>query len=147
MRIWSLHPKYLDPKGLVALWREALLAQSVLKRLAAGDTPGGYSRHPQLSRFLEKASPMACIAQYLRAVQAEAQSRGYRFDAGKIAPDKTRSRIAVSLGQLEFERRHLLAKLERRAPEWRGALEGAEVPEPHPLFKPEPGGVADWERT
>ena len=27
MRIWSLHPEYLDARGLVALWREALLAQ------------------------------------------------------------------------------------------------------------------------
>ena len=30
MRLWSLHPKYLDTKGLIALWRESLLAQSVL---------------------------------------------------------------------------------------------------------------------
>ena len=31
MRLWSLHPKYLDARGLVALWREGLLAQAVLK--------------------------------------------------------------------------------------------------------------------
>jgi hypothetical protein len=31
MRIWSLHPKYLDSKGLVALWRESLLAKNVLR--------------------------------------------------------------------------------------------------------------------
>ncbi|HEU5178767.1 MAG TPA: pyrimidine dimer DNA glycosylase/endonuclease V, partial [Burkholderiales bacterium] len=31
MRLWSLHPKYLDARGLVALWREALLAQAVLR--------------------------------------------------------------------------------------------------------------------
>lgn len=36
MRLWTLHPKYLDPKGLVALWRETLLAQRVL----AGRTRG-----------------------------------------------------------------------------------------------------------
>ena len=28
MRLWTLHPKYLDAAGLVALWREALLAQN-----------------------------------------------------------------------------------------------------------------------
>lgn len=28
MRLWSLHPKHLDPQGLVALWREVLLARS-----------------------------------------------------------------------------------------------------------------------
>jgi hypothetical protein len=29
MRLWTLHPQYLDAKGLVALWREALLAKAV----------------------------------------------------------------------------------------------------------------------
>jgi len=46
MRIWSLHPKYLDAKGLVALWRDALLARHVLQ----GKTTG-YKNHPQLNRF------------------------------------------------------------------------------------------------
>ena len=36
MRLWSIHPKYLGTKGLVALWREALLAQKVLQ----GNTKG-----------------------------------------------------------------------------------------------------------
>lgn len=146
LRIWSLHPKYLDPRGLVALWREALLAQSVLKRLAAGAAPGGYSRHPQLARFLAQPTPVACIAEYLRGVQAEAHSRGYRFDTGKIAPEEAGCRIGVSLGQIEFERQHLLEKLERRAPEWRDSLASADCPEPHPIFDPIPGGIADWER-
>ncbi|MEM3714836.1 MAG: pyrimidine dimer DNA glycosylase/endonuclease V [Nitrososphaeria archaeon] len=30
MRLWSIHPKYLDQKGLVACWREGLLAKKVL---------------------------------------------------------------------------------------------------------------------
>jgi len=30
MRLWSIHPKYLDRQGLLAVWRESLLAQSVL---------------------------------------------------------------------------------------------------------------------
>jgi len=46
VRIWSLHPKYLDRQGLTACWREALLAQAVLN----GATRG-YTRHPQLVRF------------------------------------------------------------------------------------------------
>ena len=46
MRLWSVHPKYLDSKGLVALWREALLAKQVLE----GGTKG-YRNHPQLDRF------------------------------------------------------------------------------------------------
>ena len=27
MRIWTLHPEYLDGRGLTALWRETLLAR------------------------------------------------------------------------------------------------------------------------
>ena len=36
IRIWTLHPKYLDAKGLVAVWREALLAKHVLENKAKG---------------------------------------------------------------------------------------------------------------
>jgi hypothetical protein len=31
MRLWSLHPRYLDAKGLQAVWREGLLAKKVLQ--------------------------------------------------------------------------------------------------------------------
>jgi hypothetical protein len=40
-RIWSLHPKYLDARGLVALWREGLLAQAVLTKLCVFDFDEG----------------------------------------------------------------------------------------------------------
>jgi len=46
MRLWSLHPAYLDARGLGALWREGLLAQAVLR----GKTRG-YRSHPQLERW------------------------------------------------------------------------------------------------
>jgi hypothetical protein len=36
MRLWSLHPSLLDRMGLLALWREGLLAQKVLLGLPAG---------------------------------------------------------------------------------------------------------------
>ena len=41
MRLWTLHPKYLDGVGLVALWREALLARAVsaAARGGIGTTP------------------------------------------------------------------------------------------------------------
>jgi Pyrimidine dimer DNA glycosylase len=80
LRLWSLHPKYLDGPGLVALWREALLAQAVLR----GGTRG-YGHHPQLARFREVASPCGGIARYLRGVHAESLTRGYAFAAGKIS--------------------------------------------------------------
>ncbi|MDI3502728.1 MAG: hypothetical protein PWR13_285 [Archaeoglobi archaeon] len=31
MRLWSIHSKYLDAKGLVAVWREGLLAKKYWK--------------------------------------------------------------------------------------------------------------------
>ena len=46
MRLWSIHPKYLDPAGLTACWREGLLAREVL----CGRT-SGYRNHPQLARL------------------------------------------------------------------------------------------------
>ena len=141
MRLWSLHPRYLDAKGLVALWREALLAQAVLSGKTAG-----YRHHPQLQRFRAQPSPVAAIAAYLRAVHAEATARGYRFDAGKIGTSRTASPIPVTCGQLDFEWHHLTAKLEGRAPDWRKMLGAPDPLATHPLFREIPGAVEDWER-
>jgi hypothetical protein len=139
MRLWSLHPRYLDPKGLVALWREALLAQAVLR----GETRG-YRNHPQLDRFRAAPGPAPAVAAYLRVVQAEAARRGYRFDPARIG-DGTCAPLPVPFGQLAYEREHLLAKLRLRAPDWLEALERDPDPEPHPLFRLVPGGIAPWE--
>ncbi|WP_129659932.1 pyrimidine dimer DNA glycosylase/endonuclease V [Rothia uropygialis] len=79
MRLWSLDPSYLDAKGLVAAWREALLAQKVL----AGATHG-YRQHPQLIRFRQSEAPRAALSAFLRGIHREATSRGYRFDVEKI---------------------------------------------------------------
>lgn len=141
MRLWSLHPRYLDARGLVALWREALLAQAVL-----GGKTRGYRNHPQLQRFRAQASPVSAIATYLRAVHEEARARGYSFDAARIAPGGAAPPIAVTQGQLGFEWRHLMAKLEARAPERRKGMDATGAVEPHPLFCVVPGGIADWER-
>ncbi len=140
MRLWSLHPRYLDPQGLVALWREALLAQAVL----AGKTRG-YTRHPQLARFRQAPDPVACIAAYLGEVHAEASRRGYRFDAGKIGPVAGAAPLTVTEGQLRYEGGHLAAKLAERSPGWLDRLPAAGLPEPHPLFRVAEGGIADWE--
>ena len=141
MRLWSLHPRYLDSRGLVALWREALLAQAVI-----ADKTAGYRRHPQLVRFRAQTSPLSFIAEYLRTVHVEAVARGYRFDAGKIARRRTTRQIAVPRGQIDFEWRHLMDKLAKRAPERREELLGVTSPLPHPLFSVVTGGIADWEK-
>lgn len=142
MRLWSLHPKYLDGQGLVALWREALLAQAVL----AGRTRG-YKHHPQLIRFLDTPNPRLYIAEYLRAVQVEGTERAYHFDATKIGSGGRVDRLRVTEGQLEFEWEHLRTKLHGRARRWLRGLAGVESPEPHPLFVVVDGAVEAWERT
>ena len=141
MRLWSVHPKYLDARGLVALWREALLAQAVLR----GRTTG-YVHHPQLERFRAQPSPVGAIADYLRGVHAEAARRGYAFAAPKISPAHGSGVIAVTRGQVKYEWRHLMAKLAVRHPELRGQLAHVARPQSHPLFRLVPGEVEPWER-
>jgi hypothetical protein len=141
MRLWSLHPKYLDARGLVALWREALLAQAVLR----GRTKG-YIHHPQLCRFRDATSPTASLAEYLRVVHSEAASRDYRFAARKIGRTRTRQRLSVSRGQLLFEWHHLLRKVRGRDPKWYAKLAVVKSPKPHPLFRVVRGAVAVWEK-
>jgi hypothetical protein len=142
MRLWTIHPRYLDPKGLVAAWREALLAQKVL----AGATRG-YRHHPQLNRFQTQDDPLAVIATFLTGISDEAERRGYRFDATKISRRRFRGQLAETDGQLLYEWRHLRAKLRARAPQLHRKFRGVKIPEAHPLFRIIPGEVRDWERT
>jgi hypothetical protein len=141
MRLWTLHPQFLDSRGLVALWREGLLAQAVLQ----GRTKG-YRSHPQLRRFRDCEAPREAVAQYLRVVHEEAQRRGYRFDGRKIGRGHTAIRIDVQLGQIAFEWRHLRAKVALRAPQWLDTLDNTRSPEVHPLFRVVAGDIEAWER-
>lgn len=141
MRLWSLHPQYLDAKGLVALWREALLAQAVL----AGKTKG-YKHHPQLARFQATKAPRRYIAAYLKEVHTEATRRGYAFDGKKIGRTGS-GRLKVTRGQLAYEWEHLQKKHKVRAPTWRKQFASIKSPKPHPLFRVVSGKIADWEVT
>ena len=118
MRLWTLHPRYLDAAGLVALWREGLLARAVLR----GRTRG-YRHHPQLERFRSQATPCTAINHYLSAVLAEAVVRGYAFDGRSIRAARGRIAISVSKGQLAHEWQHLLRKLRQRRGEAAGSRE------------------------
>jgi hypothetical protein len=142
MRLWSVHPRYLDARGLVALWREALLARAVLQ----GKTRG-YRRHPQLDRFRRHPSPRAAISTYLRAIHAEAARRGYSFDAGKIGRGRSLRLIPVTAGQLAHEWRHLLRKLSARSPAWRRQWRSMRAPRCHPFMRRRAGKVEPWERV
>jgi hypothetical protein len=142
MRLWSLHPRYLDPQGLVALWRETLLARKVLR----GETRG-YRHHPQLQRFREARDPLAAIDAYLAAVHAEATARGYAFDASKFDASARAATISVTRGQIDHEWAHLMRKLETRSPDLHAHWCALQRPRAHPSFRVVPGGVADWERA
>jgi len=142
MRLWTLHPRYLDPQGLVALWREALLAKAVLR----GGTRG-YQHHPQLARFRAHASPRSAINAYLAAVHAEATSRGYDFDRRKIGPLRRVAPIEAASGQIAHEWRHLLRKLAARNPALHRRWKATRRADCHPLFRRTRGPVAEWERT
>ena len=142
MRLWTLHPKYLDAAGIVALWREALLAQKVLR----GETKG-YKHHPQLIRFQAMPDPSAAIAAFLGGVHEEAVQRGYQFDETKIAARPFTGTIQETKGQLLYEWRHLKEKLRRRAPQRCEESQSILIPRSHPLFQIVPGAVRDWERA
>jgi hypothetical protein len=141
LRLWSLHPRYLDTQGLVALWREALLARAVLR----GQTRG-YRHHPQLERFRQHPAPRAAICAYLAVVHAEAAARGYAFDRRKAGPQRTVAPIPVTRGQLAYEWDRLLRKLAQRSPDQYRRLRGVRRPACHPLMRCRAGDVEAWER-
>ena len=140
MRLWSLHSQYLDAVGLVACWRESLLAQRVLT-----GTTRGYRSHPQLERF--RAHPGA-IANYLNAIADEADARGYHFDRSRVTSEPDPGiLLAITSGQLEYEREHLAGKYRLRAPERIEPLLAEPSIRPHPIFRVIDGGTEPWERV
>jgi hypothetical protein len=141
MRLWSIHPKYLDQKGLVAVWREALLAKAVLE----GRTKG-YTKHPQLERFQASQDPVGSLHTYLLTIWEEADARGYSFSRQKIGRRSGES-LTVSDRQLAFELAHLKKKLALRDKERSRELKKVINAEPHPLFVVQKGDVASWERV
>jgi hypothetical protein len=140
VRLWTVHPRYLDTKGLLAAWREGLLAQKVLQ----GATRG-YRNHPQLARFKAQPDPVGAMARYLRPIHEESTARGYDFDGDKIEPRDFVGMMRATRGQLLYEWEHLKTKLRLRDARRHDELQAVEEPEPHPLFEIVEGGVEDWE--
>ena len=142
MRLWTLHPKYLDAAGLVALWREGLLAQKVLL-----NETKGYRAHPQLARFKERRDSLALIAAYLNGICEEATSRGYNFNREKIQTPRSRKKLTCTRGQLLYEWQHLRSKLETRSPDKLAKLDAVRNPIAHPMFTIVAGDIEAWERV
>jgi hypothetical protein len=140
MRVWSLHPKHLDVKGLCAQWREALLAQKVLQ----GETKG-WRNHPQLTRFKNHQNSVDAIGYYLAKIHEESVKREYNFNKSKIlAPYANPAKIKITGGQLDYEFRLLMSRLKKRAFEKYHENKGKEVA-PHPLFVIIDGDIEPWE--
>jgi hypothetical protein len=141
MRLWTLHPCYLDAKGLTAAWREGLLAQKVLSGLTVG-----YRHHPQLIRFRAHPQPLMAIGAFLAGLGEEAERRGYRFQTARILNMGTVAQIEETNEQLLQEWAHLREKLAKRTPHLYQLFRDVRMPEPHPLFRIVPGGIRDWEK-
>jgi len=140
MRLWSLHPKYLDTKGLLALWRETLLAKKVLENKTKG-----YKNHPQLDRFKKAKNPLDVINQYLSEIHKEASRREYNFDREKINWNFKKSKLNVTKGQLEYEKDHLLNKLKNRDIKKFQEIKKIKKFEANLLFEIKEGEIEKWE--
>jgi hypothetical protein len=142
MRLWSIHPKYLDVKGLVACWREGLLAKKCLEGLTKG-----YKNHSQLCRFKASKLPLDYINKYLSIIVLEAQNRGYKFNQDKInQSNQNIPEMPVTLGQLTWEFQHLKNKLQKRDINKFKEIKNLTSIEVHPLFTVIAGGVELWEK-
>lgn len=141
MRLWSIHPKYLDAQGIVALWRETLLAQAVLR-----NETKGYRNHPQLERFKNCSAPLSAISGYLKVIHEESESRGYSFNKSKIGAARKSVIISVTDGQMNYEWLHLMSKLKQRSPAVYEKWRKCKTIEPHPLFEVGAGEIEQWER-
>lgn len=142
MRLWSIHPSYLDAKGLVALWRESLLAKKILHNKTRG-----YINHPQLLRFKNHPHPNQALSLFLAGIWYEARRRGYRFNRHKFKLPARVKKIKITQGQLLFEFRWLCGKLRHRCPKQWALVRRREKLRPHPLFRVVPGPVAGWEKS
>ena len=147
MRLWSINPTYLDSQGLNAVWREGLLAQSVLR----GKTKG-WKNHPQLERFKNTTNAIVAIGYYLLKIFEESQRRTFHYNYSKIMiPVNTVHKIPITTGQLDYEYAILKARVKNRSPTKYHELicleRNDQHPEPHPLFVMVKGEVEHWEKS
>lgn len=141
MRLWSIHPKYLDLKGLVALWRETLLAKKVLQ-----NETKGYKNHPQLERFKNQTWPLEHMNIFLNEIYKEAKKRDYNFDQNKIGELSECSKVPVTTGQITYEFKHLLEKLKERDSMRYNKYKEITKIDINPAFKKVSGSIEKWEK-
>lgn len=128
--------------GLLAAWREGLLAKKVLE----GKTKG-YRNHPQLARFRSSRDPILYINAYLYQIFLEAERRGYSFDGRKIERVEVGEKLPVTSEQVKYEFRHLLKKLRKRAKSKYEEIKNVKEIEVNPVFKVVAGEIEPWEKA
>lgn len=144
MRLWSVRFDYLDNIGLIALWREALLAKSVLELKTKG-----YKNHPQLIRFKNFKYPLKAINTYLFYIFKESEIRNFNFDLAKIeysAIDLS-IKIPITQGQLNYELNLIKFKLKKRTPKYYEKIKDIRIAQPNDLFYATQGEIEIWEKV
>lgn len=160
MRLWTIHPSFLDQKGLCGLWRETLVG---LKALEKGPGAPWYN-HPQLARFKVYPNGLAMLAEYAEHVLDEGHKRGYNFNTALLEPYLELYEmnfdgcIMVTKGQFDYEVEHFIRKLASRD-EMRYQLymekmgprslyqPKIEVFVPNPVFRIVDGPIEVWEKV
>lgn len=141
----SISPESLDRQDLVSLWRESLLARKAIEKKNKD-----YENQPQLRRHKDSFNPLTNINYYLSSVHEEAQKRGYDVDAKKIALLKNKMKdTKVSNGQVNYEFKHILKKLEDRDYGEFSKIKEAGMGsiKTNKTFKVVQGNVESWEKA
>lgn len=161
MRVWSIHPAYLDTKGLVASWKEGIQGLNALRNPRK---PNGkwamFAHHPQLIRFKRFENPELCLSEYLHFIADEADRRNYNFNRNLILPrlDENPYQIWITCGQLIYEWDFLSHKVTCRTGFWeygKPTINGKSTVETiaswscvvHPMVVLIPGDIECWEKV
>ena len=139
MRLWSLSTR----QRLIEWVFSRYGAKVCLRRKCSWDKRRAIDFILNLIGFASE-NWTATIGAYLWAVLDEARSRGYNFDASRIATERLPISISVTRGQLDFERQRLMKKLRTRDQD-RFRILGAAVARPHPILRVVAGGLEPWE--
>ena len=110
MRLWTIHPRYLDNLTLFTCWKEAITARKELKDEAISPT-----HHPQLIRFRKCGTPVATMNSYIYNLFLELKVRHVKVDHKELGRYRRYERIKVGFGQLYYEFYFLQGKLKNRS--------------------------------
>lgn len=141
MRIWSIHPSYLDSAGINGCWRESLLAQKILN-----GHNFSYKNHSQMKRFYSDRESLLAIGTYLYYIYLESVKRNYNYDFNKILYFNNNYKMQVTENQLLYEFNLLQWKLKKR--NYKKYLENKNIKEifPNNIFDVKEGQIESWEK-